>query len=121
VGGALFIGFSIAPTEEVKMLAAELSYWHELALVAISLLVSYLIVFESGFSRQGRQDGDPGPFQRPITETTLSYMASLLVVMGSLYIFGQIKFGDPLANVLSETLVLGLPATVGGAAGRALI
>jgi putative integral membrane protein (TIGR02587 family) len=122
VGGALFIGFSVAPTEEIPKLATELDYWHELGLIALTLVLTYLIVFESGFSKhQGGGQDVNGPFQRPITETSLAYIVSLLVALVALYLFSQVRFSDPLASVLSEMLVLGLPAAIGGAAGRALL
>jgi putative integral membrane protein (TIGR02587 family) len=121
VGGALFIGFSVAPTQEIPTLATELDYWHELGLIALTLICTYLIVFESGFSKHESDQAGHGPFHRPITETSLAYIVSLLVALVALYLFSQVKLGDPLSAVLSETLVLGLPAAIGGAAGRALL
>ena len=115
--GSIFVGFAIAPTEEIPMLAAGLDYVHLVVLVAFSLLLSYGIVFESGFD-----GGQPeGLFQRPITETTLAYVISLLVAAVSLYLFNQVETGDPLQSVIEQTLVLGLPMTIGGAAGRLVI
>ena len=114
--GAIFLAFSIAPTEEIPMLAAELAYAHQLALIGLSLLLSYIIVFASGFGTgQGTQ---PGPFQSPLTETVMAYLVSLLVALLSLYLFDQIDLDDPLGRTVSMVLVLGLPATIGGAAGR---
>jgi putative integral membrane protein (TIGR02587 family) len=81
--GGIFIGFSIAPTEEVIMLATELDYFHELALVGLSLVIAWVIVFASGFDPQARLD-PPGPFQRPFTETAVSYAVSLLVAFVAL-------------------------------------
>jgi putative integral membrane protein (TIGR02587 family) len=120
VGGALFIGFSIAPTEEVPMLAGQLSPGQELALVALSLAITYLIVFVSGFSPR-QQGKNQGPFQRPISETAASYIVSLLVALGSLLIFSQVDLTEPVTSIVAKTLVLGLPAAVGGAAARVLI
>jgi putative integral membrane protein (TIGR02587 family) len=115
--GGIFVGFSIAPTEEIPMLAAGLDYFHLALLVGFSLLLSYGIVFESGFD-----GGQPeGLFQRPITETTLAYVVSLLVAVVSLYLFNQIETGQPLQSVIEQTLVLGLPITIGGAAGRLVL
>jgi putative integral membrane protein (TIGR02587 family) len=117
--GAIFLAFSIAPTEEVPMLAAELDYVHQLALIGLSLLLSYIIVFASGFGTgQGTQ---AGPFQSPLTETVMAYLVSLLVALLSLYLFDQIEPGDPLGRTVSMVLVLGLPATIGGAAGRLVV
>ena len=98
------------------MLAAELDYAHLLALIGLSLLLSYIIVFASEFGTgQGTQ---PGPFQSPLTETVMAYLVSLLVALLSLYLFDQIELDDPLGRTVSLVLVLGLPATIGGAAGR---
>ena len=99
------------------MLATGLDYIHLAFLVAFSLLLSYGIVFESGFDRTQPE----GLFQRPITETTLAYVVSLIVALLSLYLFNQIEPGDPLRSVIEQTLVLGLPMTIGGAAGRLVI
>lgn len=117
IGGTL-IGFTIAPTEEVEMLAAELQLGHELALVALTLIVGYVIVFVSGFDPQAVPAKHPGPLQHPITETTVAYLVSLLVAFVALYLFDQIEFGEPFIATISQVLVLGLPVMVGGAAGR---
>ena len=114
--GAIFLSFSIAPTDEIPMLAAELDYSHSLALIGLSLLLSYIIVFASGFG--AGQHEQPGPFQSPLTETVLAYVLSLLVALISLSLFDQIALDDPLGHVVAMVLVLGLPATIGGAAGR---
>jgi putative integral membrane protein (TIGR02587 family) len=117
--GAIFLAFSIAPTDEVSVLAVELTPRHQLAVVALSLLLSYMIVFVSGFSSTSRKQ--PGPFQLPITETVLAYSLSLLISFGALFLFDRIDLADPPAHILTLVIVLGLPATVGGAAGRLVV
>ncbi|HEV2128934.1 MAG TPA: TIGR02587 family membrane protein [Thermomicrobiales bacterium] len=115
--GGVFVGFSIAPTEEVPMLAAGLEYPHLLALIGFTLLLSYGIVFASGFDRSRAQ----GLFQSPITETALAYVASLVVAFIALYLLDQIDIGQPLLSIVEQVLVLGVPTTVGGAAGRLVV
>jgi putative integral membrane protein (TIGR02587 family) len=117
--GAILLAFSIAPTDEVPMLAAELDYAHQLALIGLSLLLSYIIVFASGFGT--RQHEQRGPFQSPVTETVLAYLLSLLVALVALSLFDRIEWGDPLGEIVAMVLVLGLPATIGGAAGRLVV
>ncbi len=117
--GAIFLGFSIAPTDEVSVLAAELTPPHQVAVIFLSLLLSYMIVFVSGFSASSRNQ--PGPFQLPITETALAYSLSLLVSLGALLLFDRVELSDPPAHILTLVIVLGLPATVGGAAGRLVV
>jgi putative integral membrane protein (TIGR02587 family) len=119
--GAVFLGFSIAPTEEVVLLALEMRYLHEIALLLFSLLAAYIIVFESGFSPLAQERGAGGFLQHPATETVVTYVLSLGVAALALYFFGQISWGDPMESVLSKILVLGLPAAIGGAAGRLVI
>lgn len=115
--GGVFIGASIAPTEEIPMIAAALDYWHLIAVVTFSLLLSYGIVFASGFD--GTQDD--GPFQHPFTETMLAYVVSITISLAALYLFGQISFDDPLLSIVEQVIVLGVPTTVGGAAGRLVV
>src|SRR5829696_5638885 len=114
--GAVFLSFSIAPTDEVPLLAAGLDYAHALALIALSLLLTYIIVFASGFGTG--QHEQQGPFQHPLTETLLAYLLSLLVALVALFLFDRIEWCDPLSEILTMVLVLGLPAAIGGAAGR---
>jgi putative integral membrane protein (TIGR02587 family) len=117
--GAIFLAFSIAPTDEVPTLAAGLDYVHALALIALSLLLTWIIVFVSGFGTG--QHEQQGPFQSPLTETVLAYLLSLLVALVSLFLFDRIEWGDPLGDIVAMVLVLGLPAAVGGAAGRLVV
>jgi putative integral membrane protein (TIGR02587 family) len=121
VGGGMFIGFSIAPTEEVPMLAGQLSPGQELALIALSLAITYIIVFVSGFSPREQQSQSQGPFQHPISETASAYIVALLVALGSLLIFSQVDLTEPVTGIVAKTLVLGLPTAIGGAAARVLI
>jgi putative integral membrane protein (TIGR02587 family) len=117
--GAIFLAFSIAPTDEVPTLAAEMDWSHTVALIALSLLLTYCIVFASGFG--SGQHEQKGPFQSPVTETVLAYLLSLLVALVSLSLFDRIEWGDPLGEIVTMVLVLGLPAAVGGAAGRLVV
>jgi putative integral membrane protein (TIGR02587 family) len=115
--GGVFVGFSIAPTEEIPMLASALNYSHLMALVGFSLLLSYGIVFASGFD----EPSPGGLFQRPFTETALAYLVALVVAFVMLYLFNQFRLDDPLLSIVEQTLVLAVPTTVGGAAGRLVI
>ena len=117
--GSIFLAFSIAPTDEVPVLAAELDYAHQLALIALSLALTYIIVFASGFGTG--QHEQRGPFQSPLTETVLAYLLSLLVALVALVLLDRVEWGDPLGEIVAMVLVLGLPATVGGAAGRLVV
>lgn len=115
--GGVFIGLSIAVTDEVPMISAGLSRWNIFAIIGLSLLFSYIIVFASGFDEKS----PPGPFQHPFTETMLAYVISLGVAFAMLLIFERLTLDDPLTEMMRQTVVLALPATIGGAGGRLVI
>lgn len=116
--GAMFIAFNIAPTDEVPMLDAAASPPWLLAIIAASLIISYCIVFQAGFTTQEKRRQQEGLFQRPISETVMCYLVSLFASTFMLFFFHRLSFNDPWTLWLSKTLILGLPATIGGAAGR---
>jgi len=118
--GAVLIAFSIAPTEEVPLIAASLPSLWLLLVMAASLSLSYTIVFASGFTDRAERQ-QRGLLLSPGTETLAAYLVALLASVTMLVLFRQLNLGDPWQEWLSDTLVLGLPASVGGAAGRILV
>lgn len=116
--GALFVAFNIAPTDEIPMLAAAMPPVWQVALIAASLLVSYGIVFGAGFANEEQRREQPGVLQHPLTETVVSYLVALLAAAAMLWFFQRFDLAAPWDMTLSHVIVLGLPAAVGGAAGR---
>lgn len=119
--GALFVAFNIAPTEEIPRLAAASSPPMLLTIMAASLLISYAIVFQSGFRNQAMRREQRGVLQHPVTETAVTYLVALVASVAMLSFYGGLQPGDPWPVVLDHVLLLGLPATIGGAAGRLAI
>lgn len=116
--GAVIIAFAIAPTDEIPLLSGALSTTRLLAYIVVSLVISYVIVFEAEFSAQAERRTQQGIFQSPLSETLASYLISLLISLLMLWVFQLVRAEDPLSLWVSYTIVLGLPATIGGAAGR---
>ncbi len=119
--GAMIIGFNIAPTDEVVMLSAATSEFWLIGLVVASLLISYAIVFAANFSNQKKRRQQEGIFQDPFSETAIAYLASLVAAAFMLWFFNKLTFNEPWSTWVSYSIVLGLPTTVGGAAGRLAI
>jgi putative integral membrane protein (TIGR02587 family) len=116
--GALFVGFNIAPTDEVPLIGSAMSPAWLIVAIGLSLLLSYAIVFEAGFSKQHRRRSQAGIIQDPVTETAVCYLLSLVASAAMLWFFQRWTFSDPFTVVLHRSVVLALPAAVGGAAGR---
>ena len=119
--GALFFCFNIAPTEEVQLLAEELPLLYLPAMIVVSLVITYGIVFVADFAGYEQRRSTVGLIQHPVTETAVAYLLSVLIAAGALWLFGAIRPDtDPLL-IYAQVTVLGLPAAIGGAAGRLAI
>ena len=116
--GSLFVSFSIAPTDEIDMLAASASSGWLLIMMLASLLISYSIVFASKITNYQNRLKQSGIFQSPKSETIMSYLVSLLTGILIMWFFHKLTFSDPWFMWLRHGIVLGLPACIGGAAGR---
>lgn len=103
------------------MLSAPMTPVSLATLVMGSLVVSYLIVFVAGFGDQRNRRSRKGFWQQPLPETLLCYLVALVAAAGLLVYFGRLDSGDPWNAWATQIIVLGLPATVGGAAGRLLL
>lgn len=114
--GSVFVALNIAPTDEVPMIAAALDPLGILALMAASLVISYGIVFGAGFSRQDQRHQHTGLLQSPLSETVSSYLVALACAALMLVMYQRL--GGPWTLTLDKIVVLGLPAAIGGAAGR---
>ena len=118
VVGASLLGFSIAPTEEIELIAAELGLVNALALIALSLISTHIMVFAGAFDPERHLRRPRSFFRTPVGETLMAYVVSLFVAAVALYMFGRLDASTPPYYALLQVLVLGLPAAVGGAAGR---
>ncbi|MDQ3695787.1 MAG: TIGR02587 family membrane protein [Chloroflexota bacterium] len=117
-GGALFFCLNIAPTDEVRLLATELPELYLPVLILFTLLVTYGIVFVADFTGRTQRWSSSGPLQHPATETVVAYLVAIVVGGGTLWLFGQIGPDTDWGLVYAEVIVIGLPAAIGGAAGR---
>jgi putative integral membrane protein (TIGR02587 family) len=116
VAGSVVFAINIAPTEEIVMIATRISPLQLLAMLGFGLLLCYIILFASGFEEQ--EVFVPGVFQKPWAEVLNACALSLLVSATLLLLLGQGSATDSIPNLIASTVVLGLPAIVGGAAGR---
>jgi putative integral membrane protein (TIGR02587 family) len=116
--GALLFCIAIAPTDEIRVLATELPPIFLPVMIGASLLISYGIVFVADFAGHEGRSTATGVLQHPITETVAAYLISLLVAGGALWIFGPITPETDPFLIYTMMIILGLPAAIGGAAGR---
>jgi putative integral membrane protein (TIGR02587 family) len=119
VAGAMVFALNIAPTEEVLLIATRLAPWQQLAVLAAATALCYIILFASEFEEQ--QVHVESVFQRPWAETVMACAVSLGISFLLLALVGQREaLGHP-ATAVAAVITLGLPAIVGGAAGRLIV
>ena len=118
--GALFLAFNIAPTDEIVLIAARMSTWHALALVATSLVVMHAFVYAVEFHGQAHvPEGTPW-WSVFLRYTVVGYVVVLLMSAYILWTFGRLD-GLRGGELVSMVLVLGFPGAVGAAAARLIL
>jgi putative integral membrane protein (TIGR02587 family) len=118
--GALLLAFNVAPTEEMILIAYQMTAWHALALAIVTLLIMHAIVYTVGF--RGQEQGPEGAtFWRLFNHfTVVGYAIGLLVSLYVLWTFGHLK-GNGFNMIVMTTMVLSFPAGVGAAVSRLVI
>ena len=117
--GAVLFAANVAPTEEIIMIAVEISAWRLLGLAALSLGLGALILYYSEFAgakRHVRFDSH----HDMLVGTIVTYAVALLASALLLTFFGRFD-GQGLATCVAQTVVLGVAATMGASAGRLLL
>lgn len=117
--GAVLFAANVAPTEEIIMIATETSSEKLLGLALLSMLIGALILFYSDFSSTQRFTKTRG-IKTVVFGAVVTYAIALVASAAILWFFGRFD-GMSLITCLSETVVLGLAATLGASAGRLLL
>ena len=118
--GALFLSFSIAPTEEVLQLAVGLSAVRALVIMIVSLVLMHAFVYAVEFHGQVARREHASPAGEFIRLTVVGYAVALAVSAYVLWTFGRTDGLHSLV-ILRSTIVLGFPAAIGAAAARLIL
>lgn len=115
--GAVLISSNVAPTEEILILAIVAKGYHLVAMVAVSLLMSMTVLYFSDFKGTGKNEESVVEMGASLV---IVYMSALAASFFFLWIFDRIG-NYSFYIVLSEVIVLAIPASLGASAGRLLI
>ena len=118
--GALFLGFNVAPTEEIVLISYQMTEWHAIILIILSLVIMHAFVYAVEFKGQGSIPPEVSFGSVFLRFTIVGYVLSLIISFYILWTFGQIE-GMSAAQILRAVLVLGFPAAVGAAAARLIL
>jgi len=119
--GAIFLSMSVAPTEEMTLISFQMSDWHTLALIAVTLFLTHAFVYAVEFRGREKTTVRGNSFLRGFLRfTVVGYAIALLISFYILWTFGSID-DMAFAEKLKATVVLGFPAAVGAAASRLIL
>ncbi len=117
-GGLLFAA-NIAPTQEVVAIATTCSIGQLFAFMALSILLTALILYYINFSGSAEFVRHSG-LRSVAIGTFASYAVALATTAAVLWFFGRFDQAS-LITASAETIVLGLPTSLGASAGRLLV
>jgi putative integral membrane protein (TIGR02587 family) len=117
--GAVLFAANVAPTEEIVMIAAEISSWKLLALALISIGLGAIILFRIDFKCARNFSPAKGPLA-VVIGSVITYAIALAASAMILWFFGRFD-GQGLIVCVAQTIVLGVAATLGASAGRLLL
>ncbi len=117
--GAVLFAANVAPTEEVVVLGTGMSPLRLLALMLMSVSLGAIILHYSDF-RGTRPRTDVDSVGAVVRGTLVTYAVALVVSGAILWVFGRLD-GVGSTAIIGQTVVLGLPATLGASVGRLLL
>lgn len=117
--GAVLIGANLAATEEIVMIAVDLSIEQMILLFLFSLLLTGLISYYIDFANT-KELPDHGRSWRIIGGTAATYTAALLASTFMLWFFNAFNENNFFTSV-AAILTLGVGTSLGASAGRLLL
>ena len=118
--GALFLGFNVAPTEEMVVIAYGMTEWHGIVLVVASLAVMHGFVFAVGFKGGSELSPDTPAWSAFARFTLPGYAIALAISLYVLWTFGRTDDASA-EQIVMAVIVLGFPSAVGAAAARLIL
>ena len=118
--GALFLGLNVAPTEEMMLISYQMSAWHGLGLLALSIGLMHAFVFAVGFAG-GSPTSPEEPWWSPFLRLTLpGYVIALAMSLFLLWVFARLD-GQEAGSIVMTAVVLAFPSALGAAAARLVL
>jgi putative integral membrane protein (TIGR02587 family) len=118
--GALFLSLNIAPTDEMLVLAYQMSIWHALVVALLSIALMHGFVYAVSFTG-GHELSPQTPWWHAFVRFTLpGYVIALSISIFALWIFERLG-GSSAVEILLSVIVLGFPAALGAAAARLIL
>ena len=119
LSGALFLSFTVAPTEEMILISFQMTSWHAVVLILLSILGLHAILYLVGFYGQTERV-ERGHGFGLLRHTLPGYAIAVLASLYILWSFGRLD-GLSVDAAAMTVAVLAVPASIGAAIARIVI
>ncbi len=119
LAGAMFLSFTVAPTEEMILIAYQMTAWQGMALVILSIGALHAILYLVGFPGQDERSeagGAAGLLRHSLPGYAIAIGACLYV----LWSYGRLD-GSGAYQIAMSIAVLGFPASIGAGIARVVV
>jgi putative integral membrane protein (TIGR02587 family) len=116
--GALFLASTIAPTQEIELIAVQIGWLRTLSLGLLSVVVTYLALFE--FEFRGQKERSERSRRAQAGMTLVAYAVGVVVSIGLLTAYGHF-IGVGVAVMVQQTIILAFPASLGAAGAEVVL
>lgn len=120
LGGALFFGFDVGPTEEMILISFRMGPVHAILLMIVSLFLLHIFIYTVGFTGEAKPPGPTSFWSIFIRFTLPGYALVALTGLYLLWTFGRVQGSSP-ADVAAMVAVIAFPASIGASLARTLV
>jgi len=120
LAGAIFLGFNVAPTEEMVLISFLMSPAQSMALIVISIVLLHGLVYTVGLRGPEKPTGPTGFWSILLRFTITGYGIAALTALYLLWTFGRIEGTNP-AQIVAMVAVLAFPCSIGAALARIVV
>ncbi|MET0547045.1 MAG: TIGR02587 family membrane protein [Caulobacterales bacterium] len=118
--GGLFVALNVAPTEEMMLIAHQISPWQAILVVLGSLGVLHALLFVADLPGRQERRGDRHALSVFVRYSLAGYALCALISAGLLWCFGRLD-GVSLFEGVEFVIVLSFPAALGAGVAQSLI
>ena len=118
--GAVYLSMTLAATEEMILIAYQMSNWHSVALILFTLAVMHGFVYAVKHQRGETIAAEESFLSVFLRFTVVGYAVALLVSVYILWTFGRTA-DTGAEEIVKAAIVLGFPSALGASASRLIL
>ena len=118
--GAMFVAFSVAPTEEMILISFGMSPLQSIGLILLSVILLHGFVYTVGLRGEEQPPGATGFWGIFVRFSIVGYVIATIVSFYLLWTFGRVD-DTGLAQIVAMVAVLAFPGAIGAALARLVV